>query len=142
MRKDRDMKELEISAVKENLGQVLAFIEQELRGMDCPSKVKTQIDIAVEEIFVNIASYAYNPGEGPAQVRVEVQDDPLEIILTFLDHGKPYDPLAREDPDVTLPAEKRRIGGLGIFLVKKSMDEINYEYKNGHNILTMKKCLK
>ena len=142
MRKDRDMKELEISAVKENLDEVLAFIEQELRGMDCPLKVKTQIDIAVEEIFVNIASYAYNPGEGQAQVRVEVQDDPLEIILTFLDHGKPYDPLAREDPDISLPAEKRRIGGLGIFLVKKSMDEINYEYKNGHNILTMKKSLK
>lgn len=141
MRKDKEMKELEISAVRENLDDVLAFIEQEIRDTDCSPKAKTQIEIAVEEIFVNIACYAYNPEEGPAQVRVEVLEDPLEIVLTFLDHGRPYDPLAREDPDITLSAEKRRIGGLGIFLVKKSMDEINYEYKDGHNILTMKKSL-
>ena len=98
-----------------------------------------QIDIAIDELFGNIAHYAYNPDIGPATVRVEVKENPLAVIVTFIDHGVQYDPLATEDPDTTLSAEERKIGGLGIYIVKKSMDEITYEYKDGQNILTIKK---
>ena len=90
-----------------------------------------QIDLAVEEIFVNIANYAYRP----------VRENPLEVTLTFLDSGAPYDPLAKEDPDITLDVKDRQIGGLGIFLVKQTMDDVKYEYKNGRNILTLTKNL-
>ena len=102
-------------------------------------KVQIQINIAVEEIFVNIAHYAYNPEVGPATIRVEILEDPLAVSLTFIDQGTPYDPLAKEDPDVTLAADERTIGGLGIFMVKKSMDDVKYEYKEGSNILTIVK---
>ncbi len=103
--------------------------------------MQTQIDIAVEELFVNIAHYAYNPETGPATVRVEVEKEPPAVTITFIDNGVPYDPLAREDPDITLSAEERQIGGLGIFMVKKSMDNIEYEYKNGQNILRIRKLI-
>ena len=104
-------------------------------------KIQMQIDIAVEEIFVNIANYAYAPEIGTATVRVEVMGDPPSVDITFIDKGIPYDPLAKADPDVTLSAEERQIGGLGIFMVKKSMDDVKYAYLDGHNILTIKKGL-
>ena len=100
-----------------------------------------QIDVAIDELFANIANYAYTPDVGPATVRVEVEEDPLTVVITFIDKGIPYDPLAKEDPDITLSAEEREIGGLGIFMVKQTMDEISYEYKDGQNILTIKKNL-
>ena len=93
-------------------------------------KAQMQIDIAIDELFGNIAHYAYNPEVGEATVRIEVIEDPLAVVITFIDNGVPYDPLKREDPDTTLSAEEREIGGLGIYLVKKSMDEITYEYKD------------
>ncbi len=133
------MRELDIEAKTDNLAQVLQFVDEELEKAGCPMKAMMQIDVAVEEIFVNIACYAYNPETGPATIRTEVTKEPLSVILTFLDHGVPYDPLKKDDPDITLSAEERQIGGLGIFLVKKSMDEIYYEYKDGQNILTIKK---
>ncbi len=133
------MRELDIEAKTDNLAQVLQFVDEELEKAGCPMKAMMQIDVAVEEIFVNIACYAYNPETGPATIRTEVTKKPLSVILTFLDHGVPYDPLKKDDPDITLSAEERQIGGLGIFLVKKSMDEIYYEYKDGQNILTIKK---
>ena len=135
------MKELEIEALVENLPKVIAFVEEQLEAADCPMKIQMQIDIAVEEIFVNIAHYAYNPETGIAMVRVEVLTDPPSVDITFIDGGVPYDPLAKDDPDVTLSADKREIGGLGIFMVKKTMDDVKYEYLNGHNILTLKKDL-
>ena len=141
MREDRVMKELEITAINENLVKVLAFVDKELEKVGCPMKAQLKIDIAVEEIFVNIANYAYRPECGPATIRVEVLKEPFQVILSFVDHGIPYDPLAKRDPDITLSSEKRAIGGLGIFMVKKSMDDIAYEYKDGHNILTIKKNL-
>ena len=131
--------ELEIEALVENLQKVLAFVDAKLEEKSCPKHVQIQIDIAVEEIFVNIASYAYHPGKGPATIQVEVKDDPLSVELTFIDQGKQYDPLARQDPDITLSAEERGIGGLGIFMVKKSMDGVEYSYDNGRNILRIKK---
>ena len=135
------MKELEIEAKIENLDKVLGFVDEQLEAMDCPMKTQIQIDVAVEEIYVNIANYSYHPGSGPATIRVEFEEKPLSVILTFIDQGIPYDPLAKEDPDITLSAEERQIGGLGIFMVKKSMDNVCYEYKNGSNILTLKKGL-
>ena len=133
------MKELDILAVLDNLDDVIAFVEGELETLNCPREQIFQIDICVEEIFANIANYAYNPETGPATIRVEVKDDPRSVVLTFLDHGVPYDPLAKDDPDVSLDAAKRQIGGLGVFIVKKSMDHMAYEYKDGQNILTIKK---
>ena len=94
---------------------------------------------AIDELFGNIAQYAYDPATGPVTVRVEVAEDPMAVIITFIDNGKPYDPLSGEDPDITLSAEERKIGGVGVFLVKKTMDEITYEYKNGQNILKIRK---
>ncbi len=133
--------ELVIDALTENLPEVQAFIAERMETIDCPMKAQMQIDLAVEEIFVNIASYAYAPEKGSATVRVEVTQDPVTVTITFLDHGVPYDPLAREDPDVALPAQERGIGGLGVFLVKKTMDDVTYEYKDGQNILSIKKLM-
>ena len=133
------MSVLNIDAEVNNLDQVLAFVDEELENYGCSPKTQMQIDIAVEEIFVNIASYAYNPEKGSALISVETQEDPLAVIITFTDGGVPYDPLKKPDPDVTLSAEKRQIGGLGIYMVKKSMDNVTYEYKDGKNILTITK---
>ena len=135
------MDELEIAAKVENLDEVLAFVDERLENAGCPMRTQTQIDIAVEEIFVNIASYAYQPGTGNARIGVLISEDPLAASIRFIDSGMPYDPLAKEDPDVTLPVEERPIGGLGIYMVKKSMDEVLYENKDGCNIFTIKKLL-
>ena len=116
-------------------------LAEQLEELDCPMKIQTQLDIAVDELFSNIAHYAYNPETGPATVQVEVTENPLSVIITFIDQGVPYDPLAKSDPDTTLSAEDRQIGGLGIYMVKKTMDDISYEYKEGKNILTIKKNL-
>lgn len=135
------MKELNISATVENIPIVTAFVDEQLETLGCPIKVQMQIDIAIDELFGNIAQYAYNPEIGSATVRVEVSEDPLAVIITFIDGGMPYDPLKADDPDITLSAEDRPLGGLGIYMVKKSMDEISYEYKDGKNILSIKKKL-
>lgn len=131
--------ELVVEASDENLPVALDFIERHLDQADCPMKQRMQIRLAAEEIFVNIAHYAYTPEKGNATVRVEVTEKPIAVTITFVDNGIPYDPLAREDPDITLPAEERNIGGLGIFITKKTMDDVSYEYKDGKNILTLKK---
>ena len=135
------MKELNIAATVENIETVTDFVNEQLEALDCPMKAQMQIDIAIDELFGNIAHYAYNPEIGKATVRVEVIEDPLAVTITFIDNGVPYDPLAKADPDTTLSAEEREIGGLGIYMVKKSMDEITYEYKDGQNILAIKKNL-
>ncbi|MBQ1507876.1 MAG: anti-sigma factor antagonist [Erysipelotrichaceae bacterium] len=133
--------ELFIEALVENLPEVQAFVEERLNRAGCPMKAQMQISLAVEEIFVNIANYAYLPGKGNATVRVEISEDPVMVTITFIDHGIPYDPLAKEDPDVSLSAEEREVGGLGIFMTKKIMDDVSYTYKDGQNILTLKKAL-
>ena len=133
------MAELNLLAALENLDQVLDFVNRHLETYQCPMKAQMQIDIAIDELFSNIAHYAYTPDTGEATVRVEVTESPLAVIITFIDHGVPYDPLAKEDPDTTLSAEERQIGGLGIYMVKKSMDEIAYRYQDGQNILMIKK---
>ncbi len=135
------MKELTVDAIVENIAEVTAFVNEQLEAMDCPMKAQMQIDIAIDELFGNIAHYAYNPEVGPATVRVEVLNDPLSVVITFIDNGVPYDPLTEDDPDITLSAEEREIGGLGIYMVKKTMDDIAYEYKDGQNILTIRKSI-
>ncbi len=135
------MKELTVEASRDNLLQVQSFIDEELEAADCPMATQIAIDVAVEELFVNIASYAYNGKSGPATVQISVHKDPTSAEITFIDCGMQYDPLAKPDPDVTLAAKDRKKGGLGIFMVKNSMDDVKYEYKDGKNVLTLIKNL-
>ena len=128
-------------ATLDRLTEVMSFMDGILESVDCPMRAQMQIDVAVAEIYVNIASYAYAPGIGPACLRVELREDPRTLLITFIDSGVPYDPLAKPDPDISLPASERQIGGLGIFMVKKTMDDMIYEYKDGRNVLTLVKVL-
>ncbi len=135
------MKELVIAADRNNLLKVQSFIDEQLEDAGCPMLTQIAIDVAVEEIFVNISSYAYDQEIGGAVVQVEMLDEPLSVKITFIDNGKQYDPLAKPDPDITLSAKQRKKGGLGIYMVKNSMDDMRYEYRDGKNILTIKKNL-
>ncbi len=135
------MHELKLEAKVDNLNQVLAFVDERLEAHGCSMKVQMQIDVAVEEIFVNIAHYAYAPNTGPATLQIETEENPLAVSITFIDSGAPFDPLAKPDPDVTLSVEERQIGGLGIYMVKKSMDSVTYRRQDGKNMLTIKKSL-
>lgn len=135
------MNKLIVPAKLEELQKVIDFVDTFLEKEECSKRIHTQIDVAVEEIFVNIANYAYNPQVGKAEIEVEISDEPITVSITFKDSGVPYNPLEKADPDITLSAEERKIGGLGIFMVKKSMDDIEYSYKDGRNVLTIKKKL-
>ena len=136
------MESLTISAEVRNLDVVNSFVLSRLENCGCNDhKTLMEIRLAVEEIFVNIASYAYDPSVGPAEVRCEVLKDPLRVVIQFLDGGRPFDPLAKEDADTSEEALMDRIGGLGILLVKETMDDVSYEYKDGKNILTVLKHL-
>ena len=134
-----DTETLIIEAKTDKLDQVLNFIRIKLEKQKCPVRILRQIEVAAEEIFVNIARYAYESGVGNAGIQVEVEQGPLRVAITFMDHGVPYVPLQNEDPDMALSAEERQIGGLGIYMVKKSMDDVCYEYQDGKNILTIRK---
>ena len=138
---ESDPDALDVEATSANLSTVTDFVNARLDATDCTPKARMQIELAVEEIFVNIANYAYAPEIGRATVRVTVSEEPLCVTITFVDRGVPYDPLKKVDPDVTLSAADREIGGLGIFMTKKVMDDVAYEYKDGQNILTLKKRL-
>lgn len=133
--------ELEIDADINKLPEVNAFIGRFLTAAGCSIKKEMEVELAVEEVFANIASYAYKGKEGKAYFKVMLSEDPSVISICIVDDGIPYDPLARENPDITLPADKREVGGLGVFLTKQVVDEIEYERKDGQNILTMKKIL-
>lgn len=133
------MHKITVEAVVENLQTVIDFATEHLEEQDCPMKTAMQMELVIEEIFVNIANYAYNPEIGTATFCIEFEDRPSAVLMTFIDNGKPYNPLEKTDPDTTLDIDERDIGGLGIFLVKKNVDEIAYKYEGGQNILTMKK---
>lgn len=133
------MKEITLDAVVENIPVVTEFVDRELEKAGCSPRSQMQIDVAIDELFGNIAHYAYPDGNGQATVRVETEEEKGIVTLIFLDQGIAYNPLDAEEPDVTLPAEERRIGGLGIFMVKKIMDEVAYDYHEGWNMLTIRK---
>ena len=135
------MKELTIAATVENIEVVTAFVNEQLDVLNCPNNARMQINIAIDELFGNIAHYAYYPQIGNVTILTEVIKQPLSIMITFIDQGIPFDPLKKEDPDTGLSAAERDIGGLGIFMVKKSMDEMSYGYRDGKNILSIKKLL-
>jgi len=131
------MNTLLVPAKVEEMDRVIDFISARLEEREWPMKQITRLSIAAEEIFVNIAHYAYAPDEGDAEISVWFEDD--AVLVSFADSGMPYNPLERQDPDTTLSAEDRDIGGLGIFMVKKSMDDVTYEHRDGKNVLTLKK---
>ena len=133
--------EINVKASLENLQEVIAFVDGFVEELGASMKAQMQIDVAVEEIFVNIASYAYAPDTGDATIKIGKDPENNKVFITFVDSGKPYNPLEKEDPDITLSAEERGVGGLGIFMVKKSMDDMRYEYKDGQNIVTIMKKL-
>ena len=135
------MESLTVKAATDQLDTVTDFVEEKLAPCGCPLRTLLQLRLAIEEIFVNIASYAYSPAEGEAEVRCEVLEEPLRVVIQFLDGGQPFDPLAREDADTSEEALMSREGGLGILLVKKTMDDVQYSYEGGKNILTIMKKL-
>ena len=121
----------------EALSDVLGFVDQTLEGYGCPMKIQTAVCVAIEEVFVNVAHYAYGDGEGDMTLGIGFDADSREITFRMTDKGTPFNPLEKPDPDITLSAEEREIGGLGIFITKKTMDTVGYAYENGENILTM-----
>lgn len=142
------MKELTVEADADRAADVTDFIAERLKAIGCSADTAAQICIAADEIFSNIANYAYRVengfGAGTATIRVETEREAAAeaVVITFSDSGIRFDPLAVREPDITLPAEKRAIGGLGIYLVKRIMNGVSYEYRDGKNILTMRKILK
>ena len=136
-RKEDGMKELTLAATVENIEKVTEFINGHLEENGCPARARMQIDVAIDELFSNIARYAYAPGSGTATVRYRFSPETRMAQITFVDRGKAFDPLQKPDPDTKLSAEEREIGGMGIFLVKKTMDDVSYEYADGENRLTI-----
>ena len=133
------MSELNIAATIENLDDVMTFVTSFLGELSCPAKEQMTIEIAVEEMFVNVAHYAYTPNTGMVRIECRSLDDNRAVEISLEDEGVPFNPLAKEDPDTTLSAEDRPIGGLGIYMVKKSMDDVHYEHKDGKNVFRMRK---
>ena len=124
-------------AKTESLSEVLRFVEETLEGFECPMKIQTAICVAIEEVFVNVAHYAYGGGEGDVTLHIGFDEQSRTVTFCMADKGVPFDPLKKPDPDITLSAEEREIGGLGIFIAKKTMDSLTYAYENSENILTM-----
>ena len=124
-------------AKTQSLSEILSFVEEILERVECPMKTQTAICVAIEEVFVNVAHYAYPDGEGDMSLDIGFDDQSRAITFRMTDKGVPFDPLAKPDPDITLSAEDREIGGLGIFIAKKTMDSLSYCYENGENVLTM-----
>ena len=124
-------------AKTETLADVLGFVEETLDGYECPMKIQMAVCVAIEEVFVNVAHYAYGDGEGDMNLGIGFDEGNRTVTFRMTDKGIPFDPLKKPDPDITLSAEEREIGGLGIFITKKTMDCVTYAYENGENILTM-----
>ncbi len=135
------MKELTLDATVANIEVVTDFVNAELEALDCPIKAQYQIDIAIDELFSNIANYAYGADVGPATVRFEAVQDPRKVVMTFIDQGLEFDPLSASAPNIQLAADERSTGGLGIFMVRKTMDGMSYERRDGKNILRVEKNL-
>ena len=126
-------------AKTEALSDVLGFVDEMLEKYQCPMKIQMAVCVAIEEVFVNVARYAYENGEGDVNLGIGFDPESREFTFRMTDWGVPFDPLEKPDPDITLSAEDREIGGLGIFITKKTMDSVAYAYENGENVLTMTK---
>ena len=126
----------------DNISGATAWLDEILEALDCPMKAQMQLDVAMDEILSNIARYAYAPGTGDVTLRADFDEATGMVEISFADSGVPYNPLENKDPDVSLPAEERGIGGLGIFLVKKTMDGLAYRHEGGQNIFTMRKKIR
>ena len=133
------MKEWTFDASIDRIPWFTDQINELLEGLDCPMKAQMQINVAIDEVLANIASYAYDSGIGETTARFEFDADTRTVSITFIDSGVPYDPLSKPDPDITLAAEEREVGGLGIFLVKRTMDDMSYVRRDGRNELTIRK---
>lgn len=136
---DIQMTDKTFPAKIEALSDVLGFVDETLEGYGCPMKIQTAVCVAIEEVFVNVAHYAYGEGEGDMTLGIAFDEQSRVITFRMSDGGVPFDPLKKPDPDITLSAEEREIGGLGIFITKKTMDTVTYAYENGENVLTMTK---
>lgn len=123
------------------LPEVQGFLEGLLEQLACPMKTQIAVSVAIEEIFVNIAHYAYPEGGGTAEVGFAFDPESRTATFVFRDQGIPFDPLQQELPDLTLSVEERGIGGLGILITRKTMDSVTYRYENGENVLTMQKTI-
>ena len=133
------MKSITLNASVESISRITEFVDEALEALHCPMKVQMQIDLAIDELFSNISYYAYQKGIGTATVSVDFDPETRTVSLIFEDNGIPYNPLEKEDPDITLSAKERKVGGLGIFLVKKTMDSMEYERRDDRNIVTIRK---
>lgn len=138
----RLIKEMTLPATLDCVEPITAFVDEELEKIDCPMRLRTQIDVAIDEVLANVCSYAYNIPGGMVTVRYEELPEPHAVRLTFIDSGKPFNPLSVAAPDTTLGIKERKIGGLGIFIVRKTMDKVYYEYRDGNNIFQLTKYLK
>ena len=136
------MKEITVPANLDNIAVVTGFINSELETTGCSEHNLIQIDVAVDEVFGNIAKYAYGREEGSVSIRVDVSANPSAVSITFIDHGIPFNPLDSKPPDTTLKAKERQIGGLGIFMTRKIMNDVSYEYKDESNQLTIRKVIR
>lgn len=133
------MAQIIVKAAVDSLDAVNDFLSAEMEKADLSMKLQTSLALVVEEVFVNIAHYAYAPGEGDATIQFTIENN--ELRLTFIDEGKAYDPLSHEDPDITAKAEDREIGGLGIMLVKRIMDGAEYRREGDRNLFILSKKL-
>lgn len=130
-----------VSASPDSVEKVANYISEQLEKVSCPMKTQMQIGVAVEEIFANIVNYAYGEESGEVEISVDTEDAPDNVTIVFKDSGIQYNPLEKEDPDITLSSDDRPIGGLGVFMVKKLMDYIVYRYEEGRNILEIRKAI-
>jgi serine/threonine-protein kinase RsbW len=135
------MHKLILTAKIENLNKVFDFLDAQLSSLAYNMKAKLQLELSIEEAYVNISKYAYKSDKGEVEILTTVDEDPLQITVQLVDSGIPYNPLKTEDPDLCTDTEEKELGGLGIFLIKKNVDNIKYKYHNGKNILTLQKKL-
>jgi len=134
-------KTITVEASMEYLDKVMSGIEAFLEACDCPMKIAMKILLCVEELYTNVVNYAYDSPGGNCTIELKSLSEETEhgVTICMRDHGMPFDPFAKDDPDITLSAEEREIGGLGIYMVKTIMDTMSYEYKQQENIVTMTK---
>ncbi|MDE6742634.1 MAG: ATP-binding protein [Lachnospiraceae bacterium] len=141
MEKDVGAEVITVEAVMGNLEEIRSFVRKKLNETEGDMLSCITLEMVVEEIYTNIASYAYGKHTGIVTVKYSAKQEPLELIVTFMDHGIPYNPLEHKDPDIKAPLEERKIGGNGILMAKKMMDDMQYEFKDGMNILTIRKLV-